>query len=66
MEKINYEWNLDREPVYPTYEEALERVKDLHQKKFGYRQLTPGEFFGFRRTYTALTGKECPPYTSIG
>lgn len=53
-------------PEYPTYEEALEKLRDLHEKQFGYRQLTPGEFFGFRRTYTVLTGEECPPYKTAG
>jgi hypothetical protein len=48
------------------YEVALEKMKDIHEKAYGYRQVTPGEFFGFRRTYEGMTGQKCPPYTKVG
>lgn len=48
------------------YTEALEKMKDVHAEQYGYRQVTAGEFFGFRRTYEAMTGIKCPSYTKVG
>lgn len=60
----------------PEYDEALTIFRKAHrEKKFFIHPstnlpmglgITPGEFFGFRFAYTALTKKECPNYKSIG
>jgi hypothetical protein len=48
-----------------TYDEAIKKTRKLHQAKFGYPGFTAGEFFGFRRTYEAITGLQCPDYDRV-
>ena len=44
----------------------LDKFLENRKRKYGYETPTPGEFFGFRTAYEAITGNKCPAYKEIG
>lgn len=49
----------------PEYYDILHKLVEHNRTPYG-ASITPGEFFGFRRTFQFITGTKCPPYTKIG